>query len=157
MLADPLDTALARLADSDTSLGERAELIVQLLDKFAYMKKRIRELEAQFNPLLLGHLKEAGPLNIGEMQWYAGLERNTECLDVARTLEALFTYLGGDFDKVAEAFAARPFKYGYCKQALPPAVYASLFRVVEGDKIVVKQVNKAFVKSTAAQPQRETT
>jgi hypothetical protein len=126
-----------------------AELICDLLDRFAYMKRRIKELETQFKPVLAAWIKENGPVSIGETQWSYAADKDTDSVDHGETLDALFTYFKGDVDKVAEAFSSHPFKHGWCREALPPEVYDKCFKTVVSDGVKVKSFNKAFVKQKA--------
>jgi hypothetical protein len=138
---DAIEVRVTRAIEQPTT-----ELICDLLDRFAFMKRRIKELEAQFKPILTEHVKTTGPVNIGEQQWYYAPDKDTESTDHALTLMTLLEHFEGDVSKVVESFSSKPFKHGWCKQSLPPEAYAKCFKTTVSDNVKVKQFNKAFVK-----------
>jgi hypothetical protein len=121
-----LETA-ALVVNDDTP----PEVCADLLTKLDFMKQRIREVERDLKERLVEwcHVGNRSIVVGGGVRYYAGDEKETKCNDARKVLEALFEQCGGDFDAVAECLASGAWKPGACREVLPPARFAELFRV----------------------------
>ena len=102
------------------SLGEDApiERLAEVRDNIDFLKQFVRDIDAQWNGMMLARCERDGDQVIGPKRYYAGIEKKTTCPDAANGLKTIFDCSGGDFGKVAEMFAANPFKPGACREVL---------------------------------------
>jgi hypothetical protein len=114
-------------------LGD-VEHLAHVVGRLKALKARVRELDRAFNEKLLERIDDHGPVEVGEVRYYAGFERETLSRDTASTLTALFDAAGGELLVVADALCSQPFKPSVCKNLLDPDVYAHLFQTVEKKK-----------------------
>lgn len=130
----------------------RAEQCAQVMDRLAFLKQRIKEAEEAIRPVLIRWIEETGrSIGMGDgSYWYAGYAKETNCIDVAATLERVFVLSEGDFAKAALFLGSSPFKYGAIRQAIGDAgQFDKLFETTEktslkrGGGPVEKQLIKA--------------
>jgi len=112
--------------DSDVSLERMAELRF----KIDFLKQFAKEADAKWNAVMLDHVEQNGEQVIGEIRYYAGVEKKTKCPDKAKGLETILECAGGDFGAVAEMLASDPFKPGACKELLGER-WGEVFEVTE--------------------------
>jgi len=128
-----MSSDIARLHAAGVSVaGDDTDAIHDILTQFAGMKAAIREAEAAFRAHLLEIIQETGrDIVVGDVRYYAGTKRETECVDVKGAIESALTVTGGDLDVVVSMLCKDPIKPGAARGLLPAADFALLFKVVE--------------------------
>jgi hypothetical protein len=123
-----VESLILRVPDSDV------EQLAECIGKLKALGERVRELRRMFEEKMLERLDASGPVEVGEVRYYAGFETETISGDPTAVLTALFENCGGDMASVAAALCSQPFKPGFCKSVLLPDVYNRLFTVTEKRK-----------------------
>ncbi len=95
------------------------------------MKARIKELERLHDEQMLEYIDANGPIEIGDVKYYAGYEKDTKDHDRVGAANELLAACGGDFETfVADCLASQPFKPGTAK-ALLGEKFPNYFTVTE--------------------------
>lgn len=133
----------AALAINHESVIDDVAMKVQMIEA---AKKRIAEIEADMKRQLIEWIEANGPLVINETKYYVGDRKDTKCVDVPATVQALLEATGGDFGKVCECLASQPVKHGASKRVLSADQYDALFKVetvpVLKEGVAQKQLQK---------------
>ena len=134
-----MSSDIARLHAAGVSVaGDDTDAIHDILTQFAGMKSAIREAEAAFKQRLLDIIRDTGrDIVVGDVRYYAGTKRETECVDVKGAIESALTVTGGDLDMLVSLLCKDPVKPGAARAMLPASDFALLFRMVE--KPVLKE------------------
>lgn len=145
MNTDDLKTRILGINDFSSS-GE----VASVRNDVAALNAIGREMKRDADAATLDWMQVNGDLVSGNMKWYAGVERDYETPDPAKTLEALFISLAGDFEKVAACLSSSAFKVGTCREVLANAFDLHFVETVKPDvktskaKRVVKVTNLDF-------------
>jgi hypothetical protein len=107
------------------------EQLSEAIGKLKALKALVRELDRMFGEKMLERLDAHGPVEVGEVRYYAGFETETLSGDPAEVLTALLEATGGDIGTVAGCLCSQPFKHGCCKAILDLDVYNRLFTTIE--------------------------
>jgi hypothetical protein len=127
---------LAKLNESVSAL-DPADFprIVEVLDAIAQAKRWLADLQREAEGKAVASLKQSGPVIIGEVKYYAGVEHAVKCRDIRKTAEATMQASGGDWDKFCGCLSAGAFKPGACRvlftECNDPALFIECFEVVE--------------------------
>lgn len=111
------------------------ETIAEVVTKFDFMKKRIREVEGQLKGRLIEYISTNGSFMIGNMAYSVGDDSEWQCQDVAGTVDAMIETAQGDTAVVASYLCSQPFKAGSLKKFLPADKFAELFKRVTKPKL----------------------
>ena len=98
---------------------------------------------------MLEHVQANGPIEIGDIKYYAGTEKKTVCRDTRATAEAVLDATKGDLDTFCEQLASQPWKYGALKTLLGKERWAQFFEVQEKPSLETgKPVKKLLTVNT---------
>lgn len=107
------------------------ETLAMLADRLKFFGERIREMRRLLDDRMLEAIEETKQdIVVGPIRYYAGIKKETKCIDHAKALAALFEACGGDVDRVAECIASNGLKHGACKGVLTDK-YDQHFKVEE--------------------------
>lgn len=123
---------LLKLADEATAaldLDTPAEKVLAAIELRAALKEAVRALDAAMEPKLVAWLEANGQLECGTKRYYAGVRKDTKCVDQGATLTTLLET--ASVETIAECLASGAFKPGKCREVLPPEEYARLFETKE--------------------------
>jgi hypothetical protein len=123
-----VESLILRVPDSDV------EQLAECIGKLKALKALVRELDRMFGEKMLERLDAHGPVEVGEVRYYAGYETETLSGDPEGILGELLTATDGDLGQVASCLCSQPFKHGACKAVLDLDVYNRLFTVTEKRK-----------------------
>jgi hypothetical protein len=123
-----VESLILRVPDSDV------EQLAECIGKLKALKALVRELDRMFGEKMLERLDAHGPVEVGEVRYYAGYETETLSGDPTEVLTALLEATGGDIGTVAGCLCSQPFNLKPCKSVLPEGVYYLLFTTVERKK-----------------------
>ena len=124
----------------DTELGEDAtdEEAAEFVLRWQAFRAAFKAIDAELKAKLLERLIRTNrSLEVGEIRYYAGEDRDTECTDVAAADDKLLIACKGDMKEHAACLVSQPFKVSAARQKLPPEDFASCFAVKS--KPVVKE------------------
>lgn len=145
------DDDATALASTIAWVGERdctPEEIADVLGKVEAHYARAKELRDSLKAAMVEHIEATGAdLVIGDIRYYAGQEKKTECVAVRDTAEALLAKLEGDFAAVCEYLVAQPFKPGACRDFLDADTFASLFRTEVKAKLCEGKPRKQLIQA----------
>src|SRR4026208_640946 len=102
-----------------------------LLGRLEIAGKAFREVKALCEERVLEYVLAHGPIEIGDLRYYAATEKRTVCRDTRATAEAVLDATAGDLDAFCEQLAAQPWKYGALKSLLGQARWDLYFEVQE--------------------------
>src|SRR5688572_28741123 len=111
MLA-PLFLEVAKV-DTDTE----AEALGDLWSKVSIAKKAMRNLSERLDAALLEWCDANGSFTVGELKFYAGTLKNTECTDKRGAMFALVEACANDTE-LLEVLVAQPYKFAAAREAL---------------------------------------
>lgn len=147
-----METAVLRTEMDAAGESPTLEQLEEWRERIAFLKEFTKEMSARWDSLMLANCEANGDQVIGDIRYYAGIEKKTVCEDAAKGLETILECAGGDFGKVAEMLASNPFKHGACREVLGNR-WGDVFTVVE--KLELKEgkpskkliaINGRFVK-----------
>lgn len=145
-----ITTAIARVTP-DLAPAELPDAIADALGKVQHLLDEAKRYKAQLDAAMLEVVQARGPVTVGETLYLIKGEKETKCVDVPATAEAVLTASGGNFYAFCAVMVAQPWKHGACRELLPPDVYAALFHTEVRDKLdrkpVVVGVPTRFIKS----------
>lgn len=107
------------------------DAVADVLTRLEYAAKYLREMRSQAEERILEYVTENGPVEIGDVKYYAGTEKKTVCRDTRGAAEAVLDATAGDLDTFCQQLSAQPFKYGALKLLLGQERWAKFFDVVE--------------------------
>ena len=115
-----------------TTLGDYPDIerMAELRAKIDFLKEFTKRIAGRWDDMMLAIVQDKGDQVIGEIRYYAGVEKKTKCPDKAKGLETILECAGGDFGAVAEMLASDPFKPGACKELLGER-WGEVFEVTE--------------------------
>lgn len=99
----------------ETGAATREE-VIEALNVRAAMKTRMKEVDAAFEAAVIAWIQANGEIECGDIRWYVGPEKKTDCYDQEETLRALLET--GGVDGVAACLASGAFKPGACRKVL---------------------------------------
>ena len=77
-----------------------------------------RELKEKLELATIAYIEKNGEIRDGERRFYVGPNKSTRCVDVRKTVEAVFEVSGGDFDVFVECLSSSAFKPAATKKVL---------------------------------------
>ena len=113
-MSTDLTTARASvLTLNEDSPPERFEETRGVLDA---LKDRIRELDETWKAAALARCIEHGEMVLmGHRKFYAGVEKETKCVNVRGAIEGIYEATGGDFDVLVGCLSVNALKPGATK------------------------------------------
>lgn len=155
------DTALTALREHLN--GEIAALgvdsdptkILTLRNRLVFFVSMAKELKARLDDeVFVAWLIHNGDLEVGDVRYYAGVEKTTKPATTLRALvEKLMEATGGDLDRFTELLSSNAVKPGACKQVLSEDEWRQAFVVTEADEVRegkpkkrVQEINQKFLK-----------
>ena len=129
-----------------TTLGDYPDIerMAELRAKIDFLKEFTKRIAGRWDDMMLAIVQDKGDQVIGEIRYYAGVEKKTKCPDKAKGLETILECAGGDFGAVAEMLASDPFKPGACKELLGER-WGEVFQVIEKDELKEGKPSKKLV------------
>jgi len=110
---------LAELDSPEAQLASDApEKIVTLLNHCDRLKQVARELNKLAEEAAILVINQHGDIVVGDIRYYVGTEKKTECTDIVATLDALLAHAAGDLGTFAGFLASDAIKPGAAKAAL---------------------------------------
>ena len=101
--------------------------VAERLNRIEVAYRRIADCKKLFGEAFAEWLVQNGDLVIGEVRWYAGIERTWHCRDKPAAIDLLLDIVGGDLAGLCEYLAADPLKHGSCRKSLKPEDFERLF------------------------------
>jgi hypothetical protein len=140
-------TDLALLTKQAVSLSPNApvEEVADLLGRLEVAGKAYREFKALCEERVLEYVSDHGPIDVGEIRYFAGTDKKTVCKDTRATAEAVLDATAGDLDAFCEQLGAQPWKYGALKTLLGQERWAQFFDVVEKVDLKTKKAEKKLL------------
>jgi hypothetical protein len=147
-----METAVLKAEMDAAGESPTIEQLAEWRDRIDFLKEFAKATEARWDALMFARCETEGDQEIGDIRYYAGIDKKTTCPDIAKGLETILECAGGDFGMVAEMLASNPFKPGACRDLLGNR-WGDVFTVVE--KLDLKEgkptrklieVNGRFVK-----------
>ncbi len=125
------------LVISDTPLGLplttscSIEDVSRRMDVIDAMKRRLKELECEFDQQMMEWIDANGDVTIGEKRYYNGYEKETKCIDGRGAVESLLVACNGDLDQFCGCLASGALKPGASRSVLSPEAFARFFETRE--------------------------
>lgn len=136
---ESIDRALSGSATGDDILTT-----INVVDK---LKQLVRDLASKAEDACVAWLLANGDLECGEIRYYAGVNKTTQCVDNERAINAILCAASGDISKLAMCLSSNAIKPGACRELLPPDEFDGLFVTKETNDLKtgkpVKRVQKA--------------
>lgn len=100
--------------------GRDLDHVAYALDKFEFIKSRVREEEARLKERLIAYIESLPEkeFQIGTRRYYVAPDKKVKDNDVKRTTEAVFQAVGGSIDDFCCYLSSNAFKPGACKKLL---------------------------------------
>jgi hypothetical protein len=131
MNTDEIELRTMELADG----GELSpQELLKLDDNLQAIADRVKEVREKLKPLFIQYIKEHGPIVNGTVRFFIGRERETKCLDVQKTVEAVLA-VNGSISDIANCLSTQPFKNATTSRFIGPAA-VDLFETK--DKVKLK-------------------
>lgn len=93
----------------------------QVLQAQEFIKKLgevYRDLKEKLEAATIAYIEKNGEIRDGERRFYVAPNKSTKCVDVRKTVEAVFEVSGGDFDVFVECLSSGAFKPAATKKVL---------------------------------------
>lgn len=144
---DTLGNMLAKVAVIDPDLP--AEQVVRNFQLWEAFEHRVKEIGAAARAQMVEYVTVNGPLDAGNVFYWAGHDKRTKCNDVAAAVEALLMESNGDIATFCRDYlSSGAVKYGAAKRTLDAATYARLFTTEVVDKLESgEQLPKKLIKA----------
>jgi hypothetical protein len=124
--------------------GVAVDDIALALDRISAIKARVKELESDLKERMLDKIREDGPMVIGSVKYWAGVEKTTKCRSVPAAIECALEVSGGDMERLAGVLSSNAVKHGAFRALLDEYgqahLFEKLFETVE--QIVLKDNGK---------------
>jgi len=110
---------LTELESPDVQLAADApEKVISVLGHVDRLKQLTRELNKLAEDAAILVINTHGDITVGDIRYYVGTEKKTECTDVVATLDALLAHSAGDLATFATFLSSDAIKPGAAKAAL---------------------------------------
>jgi hypothetical protein len=110
---------LTELESPDVQLAASApDKVVAVLGHVDRLKQLARELNKMAEDAAILVINAHGDITVGDIRYYVGTEKQTECTNVVAALDALLAHSGGDLATFATFLASGAIKPGAAKAAL---------------------------------------
>ena len=138
---EPLELRSMTITDVEQAVylltpGVPGELVLQLLELTAALKRRAGELRERAEAMAVAWIEANGDLVLGDHRYYAGHAKETRCINRQAAVEAALNAVFGDLQAFCDLLCAQPLKPGACRGVLPPDDFGRLFLTEE--KLVLK-------------------
>lgn len=107
------------------------DAVADVLTRLEYAAKYLRDMRSQAEERILEYVTENGPVEIGDVRYFAGVEKTTVCKDTKGATEAILSASGGDLDTFCSQLTTNPFKYGAVKLLIGQERWLDFFEVRE--------------------------
>jgi rubrerythrin len=132
------------------------ELVATAIIGMDDMKRRVRELDAMLEGLLIEWIDANGDIEIGGVRYYVGKASRVKCRDVKATLDRLLTEFGGDLDRVSICLSSSAWKHGQVRREAGEQTYEQLFETTVAPELATGKPRREIKKSNPMNPSKET-
>ena len=119
---EEIETRIDAIAIDGGGLANGADDLLDLDDKLQFMQERIRDVREKLKALFIAYIKQHGPIVNGTVRYFVDEEKETKCLNVQKTIEAILAASeksnpeGYPVSDIALLLSTQPWKNAACKK-----------------------------------------